>query len=148
MELVRDYEHQLRTAESRTYWAMTAMILRRLTGAAAPMPDRPAYQQILAVFATADAPPRARQVCEAMDLTVAPNKINNTRLKLKQLVERGILTETVHRQPVRVPRRKAGCRRPLCAAAGSEEYGQVRDDGQADRQYREEQTDGACGAHP
>lgn len=28
----------------------------------------------------ADAPLRARQVCEAMDLEVAPNNINNTRL--------------------------------------------------------------------
>ncbi|MBO3682120.1 hypothetical protein [Streptomyces sp. NEAU-YJ-81] len=48
----------------------------------------------MAVFATADAPLRARQVCEAMHLTVAPDNINNTRLKLERLVERGILTET------------------------------------------------------
>ncbi|MFF5563434.1 IS5 family transposase [Streptomyces sp. NPDC012623] len=34
--LVRDYEHRPRTSESRVYWAMTAVILRRLTGAAAP----------------------------------------------------------------------------------------------------------------
>jgi transposase len=34
--LVRDYEHQPRSSESRVYWAMTAVILRRLTGAAAP----------------------------------------------------------------------------------------------------------------
>lgn len=34
--LVRDYEHLPRTAESRVYWAMTAVILRRLTGATAP----------------------------------------------------------------------------------------------------------------
>lgn len=33
--LVRDYEHQPRTSESRVYWAMTAVILRRLTGATA-----------------------------------------------------------------------------------------------------------------
>ncbi|MFJ2557232.1 MULTISPECIES: hypothetical protein [unclassified Streptomyces] len=89
VELVRDYERQLHTAESRAYWAMTAMIWRRLTGAAAPMPDHPAHQQILAVFATADAPPSARQVCKAMDLTVAPNKINNTRLKLSSLSNAG-----------------------------------------------------------
>jgi hypothetical protein len=37
---------------------------------------------------------RARQVCEAMDLEIAPNNINNTRLKLKRLTERGILVET------------------------------------------------------
>ncbi|MET7571199.1 hypothetical protein ABZT04_22240 [Streptomyces sp. NPDC005492] len=48
------------------------------------LPDRPAYQQIMAVFATADAPLRARQVCEALDMEIAPNNINNTRLKLKR----------------------------------------------------------------
>lgn len=47
------------------------------------LPDHPAYQQIMAVFAAADMPLRARQVCEAMDLEIAPNNINNTRLKLK-----------------------------------------------------------------
>jgi hypothetical protein len=58
------------------------------------LPDHPAYQQIMAVFAAADHPLRARQVCEAMDLEIAPNTINNTRLKLKRLVERGSLAET------------------------------------------------------
>ncbi|GAA3475583.1 hypothetical protein GCM10018966_001090 [Streptomyces yanii] len=33
--LVRDYEHQLRSSESRACWAMTAVILRSLTGATA-----------------------------------------------------------------------------------------------------------------
>jgi len=56
--------------------------------------DHPAYQQIMAVFAAADHSLRARQVCEAMDLTVAPNNINNIRLKLKRLTGRGILVET------------------------------------------------------
>ncbi|GAA1232846.1 hypothetical protein [Streptomyces rhizosphaericus] len=41
-----------------------------------------------------DAPLRARQVCEAMDMEVTPNNINNTRLKLNRLAERGILVET------------------------------------------------------
>ena len=58
------------------------------------LPDHPAYQQIMAVFTAADHPLRARQVCEAMDLPVAPNNINNVRLKLKRLAGRGILTET------------------------------------------------------
>ncbi|MFK0288832.1 hypothetical protein ACIQVL_51480 [Streptomyces sp. NPDC090499] len=58
------------------------------------LPDHPAYQQIMAVFAAADTPLRARQVCEAMDMEIAPNNINNTRLKLKRLTERGILVET------------------------------------------------------
>ncbi len=31
--LVRDYEHLPPSSESRVYWAMTAVILRRLTGA-------------------------------------------------------------------------------------------------------------------
>ncbi|MFG2590339.1 hypothetical protein [Streptomyces sp. NPDC048438] len=48
----------------------------------------------MAVFAAADAPLRARRMCEAMDLEIAPNTINNTRLKLKRLAERGILAET------------------------------------------------------
>jgi hypothetical protein len=58
------------------------------------LPDHPAYQQIMAVFTAADHPLRARQVCEAMDLAVAPNNINNVRLKLKWLAGGGILTET------------------------------------------------------
>ncbi|MGW1606662.1 hypothetical protein [Streptomyces eurythermus] len=58
------------------------------------LPDHPAYQQIMAAFATAGTPLRARQVCEVMDLEITPNNINNTRLKLKRLAERGILVET------------------------------------------------------
>lgn len=34
--LVRDYEHLPRSSESRVYWAMTAVILHRLTGATVP----------------------------------------------------------------------------------------------------------------
>jgi hypothetical protein len=56
---------------------------------ASKLPDHPAYQQIMAVFAAADAPLRARAVCEAMDLEIAPGDINNVRLKLKRLAERG-----------------------------------------------------------
>ncbi|MET7534605.1 hypothetical protein [Streptomyces goshikiensis] len=58
------------------------------------LPDGPAYQQIMAVFAAADAPLRARNVCEAMDLDLAPNNINNVRIKLKRLTGRGIHAET------------------------------------------------------
>lgn len=60
---------------------------------AATLPDHPAYQQIMAVFAAADAPMRARAVCEAMDLEIAPNNINTIRLKLKRLSGRGLLSE-------------------------------------------------------
>jgi hypothetical protein len=58
------------------------------------LPDHPAYQQIMTVFTETDSPLRARAVCEALDLEVAANTVNNTRLKLKRLVRRGILTET------------------------------------------------------
>ncbi|MFI0716374.1 hypothetical protein ACH4SK_38410 [Streptomyces inhibens] len=63
------------------------------TPPAVKLPDYPAYRQIMAVFAAADAPLRARAVCEAMDLEIAPSNVNNVRLKLKRLVERGILIE-------------------------------------------------------
>ncbi|MDJ1133652.1 2-oxo acid dehydrogenase subunit E2 [Streptomyces iconiensis] len=52
------------------------------------------YQRVMAVFTEADHPLRARQVCEAMDVAVAPNNIDNVRLKLKRLAGRGILAET------------------------------------------------------
>ncbi|WP_405846582.1 hypothetical protein [Streptomyces sp. NBC_01518] len=58
------------------------------------LPDGPACQQIMAVFAEADAPLRARNVCEAMDLDIVPNNVNNVRIKLKRLTGRGILDET------------------------------------------------------
>lgn len=70
------------------------------TGPAAPdtppavPPDHPAYQQILAVFAATGRPLRARDVCQAMDLPIAPKNTENIRAKLKRLVSRGILTET------------------------------------------------------
>jgi hypothetical protein len=60
----------------------------------AALPDGPAYQQIMAVFTEADSQLRARNVCEAMDLDLAPNNINNVRIKLKRLTARGILSET------------------------------------------------------
>ncbi|MEV7770120.1 hypothetical protein [Kitasatospora sp. NPDC086791] len=56
-------------------------------------PGGAAYQEIMAVFAETDGPLRARGVCEAMDLELAPTNINNVRLKLKRLTGRGILTE-------------------------------------------------------
>jgi len=60
----------------------------------AKMPDHPAYQEIMAIFAAANAPLRARAVCQAMDVEIAHSNINNVRLKLKRLADRGILTET------------------------------------------------------
>ncbi|MFL4909663.1 hypothetical protein ACJ6WF_42620 [Streptomyces sp. MMS24-I2-30] len=86
-----------RAAEEVRITCMTLLELPVPQPPAPPAPkllDHPAYQPIMAVFAAADAPLRARQVCEAMDLEIAPNNINNTRLKLKRLAERGILVET------------------------------------------------------
>jgi len=50
------------------------------------LPDHPAYQQILAVFTAADAPLRARQVCEAMDLEIASRLGSSFRLKPWDLI--------------------------------------------------------------
>ncbi|GAA3477724.1 hypothetical protein GCM10018966_022540 [Streptomyces yanii] len=47
----------------------------------------------MAVFAATHTPLRARAVCEAMDLEITPSNVNNVRLKLKRLVDRGILLE-------------------------------------------------------
>ncbi|GAB1333323.1 hypothetical protein [Streptomyces sennicomposti] len=58
------------------------------------LPDHPACQQITAVFTEAGHPLRARQVCEAMDVAIAPNNINNVRLKLERPAGRGIPAET------------------------------------------------------
>jgi hypothetical protein len=104
-ETVRDQITQLtaqldelgRAAEEVRVTRKTLMELPEPQPPAPPapkLPDHPAYQQIMAVFTAADHPLRARQVCEAMDLTVAPNNINNVRLKLQRLTDRGILAET------------------------------------------------------
>lgn len=63
--------------------------------ASAPkLPGGAAYQEIMAVFAQAGSPLRARGVCQALDLDLSPNNINNVRMKLKRLTGRNILTET------------------------------------------------------
>jgi hypothetical protein len=58
------------------------------------LPDHPAYQQILAVFADTGQPLRARDLCQALDLPIVPKNTENIRSKLKRLVSRGILIET------------------------------------------------------
>ncbi|MFP1629852.1 hypothetical protein ACLB9X_32965 [Streptomyces sp. 5K101] len=96
-ELSAQLEELHRTAEEIRITRKTLLELPEPTPPAPPppkLPDHPAYQQIMAVFTAADGPLRARQVCEAMDLQIAPNTVNNARLKLKRLVERGILVET------------------------------------------------------
>jgi len=58
------------------------------------LPDHPAYQQILAVFADFGRPLRARDLCEALDLPIVSKNTENIRSKLKRLVSKGILVET------------------------------------------------------
>ncbi|MFE2912249.1 hypothetical protein ACFXI0_15280 [Kitasatospora indigofera] len=73
---------------------ITRKALLELPEPAPPAPELPggaAYQEIMAVFAQAGGPLRARGVCQALDL--APNNINNVRMKLKRLTGRNILTE-------------------------------------------------------
>ena len=53
-----------------------------------------AYQQILAVFATAADPMRAKDVCLALGLGVTPKDTEGIRAKLKRLTARHILLET------------------------------------------------------
>lgn len=57
------------------------------------VPEHPAYQQILTVFAAADGPLRCRDLCQALDLPIIPKNTEGIRSKLKRLVSRGILTE-------------------------------------------------------
>lgn len=52
------------------------------------------YQQILAVFHTADAAMRAKDVCRALGTGVTAKDTEGLRAKLKRLVNRQILTET------------------------------------------------------
>jgi cell division septum initiation protein DivIVA len=57
------------------------------------LPDHPAYQQILTVFADVGRPLRARDLCEALDLPIVSKNTENLRSKLKRLVSKGILIE-------------------------------------------------------
>ncbi|MFE0062584.1 hypothetical protein [Streptomyces sp. NPDC059003] len=57
------------------------------------VPDHPAYQQILAAFADAGQPMRARDLCQALDLPIVPKNTEGIRSTLKRLVTRGILTD-------------------------------------------------------
>lgn len=62
-----------------------------------PAPDLPegaAYQQIMDVFEHEQRALRARDLCLALDLPVAPKHTEGTRAKLKRLVSLGFLDET------------------------------------------------------
>jgi hypothetical protein len=52
------------------------------------------YQRILAVFDTDECVMRAKDVCHAFGIGVAPKGTEGIRAKLKRLVDRQILTET------------------------------------------------------
>ena len=53
----------------------------------------PAYQQILAVFHTATAPMRAKDICRALGTGTTAKNTEGLRAKLNRLVARQILTE-------------------------------------------------------
>jgi hypothetical protein len=58
------------------------------------LPEHPLYPQNLAAFAHSGRPPRARDLCDALDLGFAPKDIEGMRSKLKRLVGRSLLTES------------------------------------------------------
>lgn len=79
--------------------AITRTTLIALTGGPDNTPPdatavSPAYQQILAVFATTTDAMRAKDVCLALGVGTAPKDTEGLRAKLKRLVARQILTET------------------------------------------------------
>jgi hypothetical protein len=80
--------------------ATTRKTLSALTGEsdatdpADATPASVAYQQILAVFTTATAAMRAKDVCLALSLGTAPKDTEGLRAKLKRLVARQVLIET------------------------------------------------------
>lgn len=54
---------------------------------------KPTYQQILAVFTTAEQPLRAKDICRALGIGTTANHTESLRAKLKRLLARGVLTE-------------------------------------------------------
>ena len=88
-ELTAQLEEFGRVAEEVRITRKTLLALPEPASPTPPpvkLPDHPAYRQIMAVFTAADAPLRARAVCEAMDLEIAPSNVNNVRLKLRACV--------------------------------------------------------------
>jgi hypothetical protein len=77
---------------------VTRQTLMKLTHgeltAADPAITSASYQQIIAVFDPAGPGMRAKDVCLALGLGVAPKDTEGIRAKLKRLVNRQILTET------------------------------------------------------
>ena len=77
--------------------ATTRTTLLRLAGPTderpETMPGNPSYQQILAVFATAEHRLRAKDICRALGVGTTANYTESLRAKLKRLVTRGVLIE-------------------------------------------------------
>jgi hypothetical protein len=100
-EQIAALTEQLTAAESDLAdLATTRKTLTSLTGDTAPpapvdvtIASTP-YQQILAVFDTADTALRAKDVCHALGTGVTAKDTEGLRAKLKRLVNRQILTET------------------------------------------------------
>jgi len=100
-EQISTLSEQLTVLESELAdLATTRATLLRLTGhpngdgpSADTAPGNPTYQQILAVFATAEQPLRAKDICHALGTATTANHTENLRAKLKRLVNRGVLTE-------------------------------------------------------
>jgi len=82
--------------------ATTRDTLLRLTGTADGPPPADvtmastAYQQILAVFATAERGLRAKDICHALGVGTTANHTESLRAKLKRLVARGVLVADDH----------------------------------------------------
>ena len=100
-EQIATLTDQLTTAETElAELAITRTTLIRLTGEpdtatpADPTVASPAYQQILAVFATATGGLRAKDICQALGTGVTAKDTEGMRAKLKRLVNRQILAET------------------------------------------------------
>lgn len=99
-EQIATLSGELALAEQElTELAITRRTLTKLTGQAETAEPADAtvgstaYQQILAVFGTADGPMRAKDVCLALGLGVAAKDTEGLRAKLKRLVARHILIE-------------------------------------------------------
>jgi hypothetical protein len=100
-EQIATLTDQLTAAETElAELAITRTTLTRLTGdATATTPAdttvaSPAYQQILALFATATGGMRAKDICHALGTSVTAKDTEGMRAKLKRLVNRQILAET------------------------------------------------------
>ncbi|GAA1424493.1 hypothetical protein ACFQZ4_45735 [Catellatospora coxensis] len=99
-EQIAKLSAELALAETElTELAVTRRTLQRLTGQAEATASADAtiagaaYQQILAVFATAPSGKRAKDVCLALGLGLTAKDTEGIRAKLKRLVSRQILIE-------------------------------------------------------